>query len=1252
MAIVIDGVIFQMQAGRPHGISRMWRTLLEELAGLPLGRDLLLLDRDGTAPDFAGIRARRIGLFSLRDPAAQTVALEAVCREEGADLFLSTYYSHTHGTPSALMLYDMIIEHLSASPDRSGENLHGRVRQLEALAKKMAIRRAASFMSISNATAEAFRRFYPEEKHKPLEVVPLAAAASFRPRTAEEVAAFRRRCDFKRPYYLLVGQRGGYKNARLFMDGFARLPDSRDFEVVMAGGEADLDPESRRLLGDHAWRIAFFSDSDLACAYSGAVALVYPSLMEGFGLPPLEAMRCGCPVIACRVSSLPEVAGGAALYLERAEPECMRLALEQVRAPERRTDLIARGLLQAGRFSWRESAERFSRAIEAAAGRLEAGGLTASARRSAGAAPISDIDIRVSAIVATYGAERFMRGCLEDLTAQTLFAQGRLEIIVVDSASPEREGEIVQSFQSRHPHIRYLRTQTRETLYQAWNRGLSVARGAYITNANTDDRHRRDALERMAEELDRRPQVALVYADVLKTATPNETFEDCTPIGRFRWFDWDRGRLLSQGCFIGPQPMWRRSVHQTYGGFDERLVTSGDFEFWLRISQTFDFHHIREFLGLYLDRPDSVEHRARDLKNAEDAWIVSQYRQAAAKGEILAVCPDREAPAPATPAPAARDTAAGGLHRLRAELSQIWQRTAEEDLARRYAGEAGELHRRLVFDAGDAAGTLPEDPPEDPFAPGPGPVTGRELLKAMLHAGPLNLPRPVDFRQVPPWLRLDFARYLLGGIGFYHKPGEAAHYCASMESLAVAISVAIRQAPRAAEPRALAELFAAGANYLPLYFAPQNLKTLAEIRGTITDFAIESAHQTLEPYRPTARAGRPARLQLGIHCRCLRPHTETYAALPVFEHLDPREFDVHLFVQAESGDLLEERVRQGCASFTVLPEATRPSVAAIRRRGLDILFFANNIAAGRTPGSVLAHYRMARLQCVHFSNPITTGKRHIDGFLLGRLIGGATDAPRYFTERILPLEGSGICFELPEPETVVGSAEGRDALGLRNAGTVFISGANAFKILPELRRIWARILSEVPQATLVLYPFGPAWAERYPRQALIADLYRLFAARGVAADRLRVLEPLQGRAEILALNRAADIYLDAVPYSGATSLLDPLQAGIPIVAAEGGELRFSQGAAMLRELGCPELITAGSEAYVRLAVRLAVEPGFRQAMAAKVRAKMAAGPDFLNPRRYAARISRVFHDYFAAAIPAAARASSFSHVTIPQEVFP
>jgi len=237
----------------------------------------------------------------------------------------------------------------------------------------------------------------------------------------------------------------------------------------------------------------------------------------------------------------------------------------------------------------------------------------------------------VTAIVSTYKSERFLRGCLEDLEAQTLADQ--LEIIVVDSHSPQNERAIVEEFQQRYTNIVYIRTQERETVYGAWNRGARAARGKYLTNANTDDRHRADALEILARTLEEHPEVALAYADCLITEQENETFDTGNPIGCYRWLEFNARDLWSRGCFAGPQPMWRREVHDEHGYFDPQMITAGDYEFWLRLAQTRKFLHVRQMLGLYLKSPSSVEHVNREIGAKEVELARERYRDSIMAGQ-------------------------------------------------------------------------------------------------------------------------------------------------------------------------------------------------------------------------------------------------------------------------------------------------------------------------------------------------------------------------------------------------------------------------------------------------------------------------------------------------------------------------------------------------------------------------------------------------------------------------------------------
>jgi len=218
---------------------------------------------------------------------------------------------------------------------------------------------------------------------------------------------------------------------------------------------------------------------------------------------------------------------------------------------------------------------------------------------------IHDDKYLVSAIVSIYNSERFIRGCLEDLENQTIAE--KLDIIVINSGSQENEEAIVREYQQKHNNIVYIKTEQREGIYTAWNRAIKVARGTFLTNANTDDRHREDALEIMSETLLTNPDVALVYGDQICTDTPNGTFANHHAIEMAKRPEYSQERLLF-GCCVGSQPMWRKSLHTELGYFDDTLTCAGDWDFWLRISSKYKFKHIPEFLGLYYHNEDGIEH--------------------------------------------------------------------------------------------------------------------------------------------------------------------------------------------------------------------------------------------------------------------------------------------------------------------------------------------------------------------------------------------------------------------------------------------------------------------------------------------------------------------------------------------------------------------------------------------------------------------------------------------------------------------
>lgn len=248
---------------------------------------------------------------------------------------------------------------------------------------------------------------------------------------------------------------------------------------------------------------------------------------------------------------------------------------------------------------------------------------------------------KVSAIISVFKAEKFIKGCLEDLVGQTLFANDELEIIIVNSGSPENEEPIIQEYLRKYENIKYIRTEDREGIYTAWNRAIKASSGIYITNANADDRHTHDALEVLANELDGNEEVNVVYADFYSTNLPNMTLPITKNFKEEIRPDFDPSKLL-EGCFVGPQPMWRKSVHEIAGYFNDEFQSGGDFEFWCRLvfRHGMKMKRIPQKLGLYYRNENGIELRNWRLSNNESGLIVDSYKKYLLKEQINK---DREA---------------------------------------------------------------------------------------------------------------------------------------------------------------------------------------------------------------------------------------------------------------------------------------------------------------------------------------------------------------------------------------------------------------------------------------------------------------------------------------------------------------------------------------------------------------------------------------------------------------------------------
>lgn len=360
VAYLADPMYYHMMAGT----ARYTAELAEQLATLP-DVDLHLLST--YPPDVIAARAQERG-YPLAESVPQAIKQKAL-------QYLSW---HVGGIPGAMTEAtanaDVVHSPTLLVPPRGRCPLVVTVldlicvlfphyqplkpRLIAQTALRRAVKDADALIAISEHTKQDLMRLMnvPEDR---IFVTPLAADPRFAPQADQSALA---RHGIDAPYALYVGRLESHKNIGLLLRAFAAL-NHTEAKLVLVGTKGWLYDEmittlKQLELEERVVVAGFVADEDLPALYTHAHAFVYPSRYEGFGLPVLEAMQCGAPVITTNVSSLPEVAGDAAILVSPDDVEGLTQALGRLFSePNLRAEMRGRGLAQAARFSWQKTAQ-------------------------------------------------------------------------------------------------------------------------------------------------------------------------------------------------------------------------------------------------------------------------------------------------------------------------------------------------------------------------------------------------------------------------------------------------------------------------------------------------------------------------------------------------------------------------------------------------------------------------------------------------------------------------------------------------------------------------------------------------------------------------------------------------------------------------------------------------------------------------------------------------------------------------------
>jgi glycosyltransferase involved in cell wall biosynthesis len=356
------GIDARAAAEVPAGRGRVVRELLRALAAREDDLRYVLYAREPWDEPLPEDRFRW-SLIRAPDPVWHVLAAARARRD---DVFLSTNSYLTAWflrPPTVVFVYDLV-------PWIEGAGAQKRAARIERATIRLGIRRAASLMCISQATRDDLEGRFPAARGKAF-VAPLAADGRF---FAPADPGRLQRFGLERPFVLAAGTLEPRKNLPRLFEAYVGLPEDvrADHELVVVGPEgwdmteslraARANPHDVRLLGH-------VSDDELAALYGECAIFCYPSLYEGFGLPVLEAMAAGAPVLTSRVSSLPEVGGDAVAYCDPLDAGSIRDELACLLADERRRSQLG-GLARrrAQTFSWDAFAASIVRAALTAVG--------------------------------------------------------------------------------------------------------------------------------------------------------------------------------------------------------------------------------------------------------------------------------------------------------------------------------------------------------------------------------------------------------------------------------------------------------------------------------------------------------------------------------------------------------------------------------------------------------------------------------------------------------------------------------------------------------------------------------------------------------------------------------------------------------------------------------------------------------------------------------------------------------------------